>query len=174
MEYQVIFVTVGSTKFIALVRKMDELAPSLGDEVVMQIGNGSYSPKNCRFFRYAASLEPYYDQADLIVAHGGLGTIVEVSERGKKLICVVNPTTMDLHQEHLLRIYAEKNYLLWCKDLKQLAAAIQQAQEMQFARYQPPECYVHDVIKDYLVGLGRDAPPDEGAAAGAVQGSLVR
>jgi beta-1,4-N-acetylglucosaminyltransferase len=145
-----IFVTVGSTKFTDLIRKMDELAPFLGDEVVMQIGNGPYEPKNARFFRYAASLDPYYDQADLVVAHGGLGTMVEVSERGKKLVCIVNPTTMDLHQEHLLRIYAEKNYLLWCKDLQQLAVAIQQAQNMQFARYQSPECHIHEVIKDYL------------------------
>jgi UDP-N-acetylglucosamine transferase subunit ALG13 len=153
-----IFVTVGSTKFTDLIRKMDELAPSLGDDVVMQIGDGPYDPKNCSFFRFAASLDPYYDQADLIVAHGGLGTIVEVSARGKKLVCVVNPTTMDLHQEHLLRIWAEKNYFLWCKDLEQLAVAIQQAREMQFARYQSPECHIHEVIKDYLEGPERHSP----------------
>jgi beta-1,4-N-acetylglucosaminyltransferase len=153
-----ILVTVGSTKFTDLVRKMDELAPSLGDEVVMQIGNGPYVPKNCKFFRYAASLDPYYDQADVIVAHGGLGTMVEVLERGKKLVCIVNPTTMDLHQEHLLHMFTEKNYLLWCKGLEQLATAIQQARNMQFARYQSPECHIHEVIKDYLEGIGRPAP----------------
>jgi len=150
-----IFVTVGSTKFTDLIRKMDELAPSLGDEVIMQIGNGPYEPRNSKFFRYAESLEPYYDQADLIVAHGGLGTIVEVSQRGKKLVCVVNPTTMDLHQEHLLRIYAEKNYLLWCKDLEQLVAAIEQARTMQFVRYEAPECHIHEVIKNYLSEVRR-------------------
>jgi beta-1,4-N-acetylglucosaminyltransferase len=168
-----IFVTVGSTKFTDLIQRMDELAPSLGDEVVMQIGNGPYEPKNCKFFRYAASLDPYFDQAGLIVAHGGLGTIVEVSERGKKLICVVNPTTMDLHQEHLLRIYAEKNYLLWCKDLEQLAAAIQQAREMQFARYQSPECHIHEVIRDYLEDLVRHDPADRGTADGSAPMSSV-
>ena len=154
-----IFVTVGSTRFIDLVRKMDELAPALGDEVLIQIGDGPYEPKNCQFFRYAASLDPYYDQAEVIVAHGGLGTIVEVSSLGKKLVCVVNPTTMDLHQEHLLRIWAEKNYFLWCKDMEQLSAAIQQARNMQFARYESPECHIHEVIKNYLAGHGRAGPP---------------
>jgi UDP-N-acetylglucosamine transferase subunit ALG13 len=89
------------------------------------------------------------------VAHGGLGTIVEVLERGKKLVCVVNPTTMDLHQEHLLRIFAQKNYLFWCKDLEHLATAIDQARKTQFAHYQSPECHIHEVIRDYLEGLGR-------------------
>jgi len=157
-----IFVTVGSTKFTDLIRKMDELAPSLGDEVIMQIGNGPYEPRNCQFFRYTASLAPLYDQADIVVAHGGLGTIVEVSGRGRKLVCVVNPTTMDLHQEHLLRIYAEKNYLLWCKDLDHLDEAIREARNKQFARYQAPECHIHEVIQDYLEGhapLKRDGAP---------------
>lgn len=153
-----IFVTVGSTMFTDLVQKMDELAPSLEDEVVMQIGNSPYAPQNCRFFRYAASLDPYYDRADLIVAHGGLGTIVEVSERGKKLVCVVNPTTMDLHQEHLLRIYGQKRYLLWCKDLEQLPLAIQRAREMQFARYESPECSIHEVIREYLESSRQHVP----------------
>lgn len=145
-----IFVTVGSTKFTDLIIKMDQLAPSLSDEVVMQIGNGDYCPKNTQFFRYAVSLDSYYDQADLVVAHGGLGTIVEVLERGKRLVCVVNPTTIDLHQEHLLRIYAEKSYLLWCKDLDHLADAIQQARTMPLSRYQSPECRIHEIIRDYL------------------------
>src|SRR5947209_11093294 len=52
-----IFVTVGTTDFDALVRRIDELAPSLGEEVLCQIGKGSYLPRNCRYFRYAPSLD---------------------------------------------------------------------------------------------------------------------
>ena len=36
-----ILVTVGTTNFDALVRRMDELAPELGEAVVCQIGGGS-------------------------------------------------------------------------------------------------------------------------------------
>ena len=147
---EMIFVTVGSTDFDALVARMDELASHLGVEVVMQIGLGEYTPRNVRYFRFAPALDTYYDQADIIVGHGGLGTIVEALERGKKLICVVNPTTYDRHQEHLLQMFATQNRLLWCKDLEQLGEAIQQAQERQFTAYQPPECHIHDVIAEYL------------------------
>jgi beta-1,4-N-acetylglucosaminyltransferase len=147
---EMIFVTVGSTDFDALVARMDELASHLGIEVVMQIGLGEYTPDNVRYFRFAPSLDSYYDQADIIVGHGGLGTIVEALERGKKLICVVNPTTYDRHQEHLLRMFATQNHLLWCRDLEQLGEAIQQAQERQFSAYQPPECHIHEVIAEYL------------------------
>ena len=145
-----IFVTVGSTDFDALIVRMDELAPRLGDKVVMQIGLGEHAPRHAQFFRFAPSLDRYYDQADIIVAHGGMGTIAEALEREKKLICVVNPATYDRHQEHLLRILAERNHLLWCKDLERLEDALRQARTAQFDRYQPPECHIHEVIAEYL------------------------
>ncbi len=148
-----IFVTVGSTDFDALIARMDELAPHLGTEVVMQIGLGEYTPRRGSFFRFAPSLVSYYDEAEIIVGHGGLGTIVEALERGKKLICVVNPATYGRHQEHLLSIFAAQNYLLWCKDLEQLGDAIHRVQAMQFSRYQPPECHIHEVIAEYLVAI---------------------
>jgi len=145
-----IFVTVGSTDFDALVARMDDLAPQLGMGIVMQIGLGQYIPINAQHFRFAPSLDGYYDQAELVVGHGGLGTIVEALERGKRLVCVVNPTTYDQHQEHLLRLFEEQNYLLWCKSLEDLGRAIQEAKRATFARYEPPECRIHQVIESFL------------------------
>ena len=145
-----IFVTVGSTDFDALVARMDELAPQLGDEVVIQVGMGQYAPRNCKHFRFAPSLDEHYERAEVVVAHGGLGTIVEALERGKRLVCVVNPTTYDRHQENLLRNFTAQGYLIWCKDLEGLDGAIQQARMAHFNRYQPPECHIHEVIRDYL------------------------
>jgi UDP-N-acetylglucosamine transferase subunit ALG13 len=147
-----IFVTVGSTDFDALVATMDGLAPQLGEEVVLQIGLGTYVPHNAQYFRFAPSLTPYYQQASVVVAHGGLGTIVEALEQRVRLVCVVNPTTYDRHQEHLLRIFAGQNLLLWCPELSGLAAAIGEARNRVFSRYQPPECHIHEVIKRFLGG----------------------
>jgi beta-1,4-N-acetylglucosaminyltransferase len=145
-----IFVTIGSTDFDPLVAKMDELAPRLGEDVLMQIGLGKHVPKNGQFFRFAQSLDDCYARADVVVAHGGLGTIVEVLERGKKLVCVVNPATYDRHQEHLLGLFSTQNTLIWCKDLEQLEEAIQQAKTTRLSPYLPPECHIHERILEYL------------------------
>lgn len=145
-----IFVTVGSTDFDPLIKNMDELAPELRDEVVMQIGLGGYLPKNGRYFRFAPSLDPYLAQAGLIVGHGGLGTIVEALEQGKRLVCVVNPTTYDRHQEHLLSLFAAQNHLIWCRKLDDLAQAIRQAQETELTPYHPPPCHIHQIIHEFL------------------------
>ena len=146
-----IFVTVGTTDFNALVKAMDELAPSIDDAVVMQIGRGDYVPGNCEWVRFVPSLEPYYERAEVVVAHGGLGTAMEVLRRGGKLIGVANPDRYDRHQEDLLDYLAEEGYLSWCQSLASLAEAIDEVRGRTFRHYESPECRIHEVVADFLL-----------------------
>ncbi|MDY7076300.1 MAG: PssE/Cps14G family polysaccharide biosynthesis glycosyltransferase [Chloroflexota bacterium] len=145
-----ILVTVGTTDFDALIKKMDKIASTLPDEVVMQTGNGQYVPKNCQHFRFAPSLEPYYDRATIVVSHGGLGTITETLERGKRLISVENTTCHGAHQRELLSTLDEKGHLIWCKDLNNLSDALELARHHEFKQYVPPGCEIHTVIREFL------------------------
>ena len=145
-----IFVTVGTTDFDALVRAVDLLVPQLDEEVEIQIGRGEYEPRNCSWFRFASSLEPYYERADVVVSHGGLGTVVEVLRRGGRLIGVANPDRYDQHQEDLLSHLAEEGYLIWCHDLSALPEELGRVRGMTFRRYSSPECHIHEVIAQFL------------------------
>jgi UDP-N-acetylglucosamine transferase subunit ALG13 len=144
-----IFVTVGSTDFDALIEAVDTLAPSLQARGVMQIGHGQYTPVNMPCFRFAPSLDPYYEQASLVIAHGGLATTMEVLKRGLPLVSVSNPDRYDDHQQDLLSIMAEEGYLVWCRQLQALRQAIETAQRTPLRPYQPPECSIHVVIDDF-------------------------
>jgi beta-1,4-N-acetylglucosaminyltransferase len=148
----VIFVTVGTTDFDALAARMDELTPGMNEEVVIQLGRGQYAPRHARSFRFAPSLEEYYEQASLVVSHGGLGTLVEVLRHGKPLIGVSNPDRYDLHQNDLLGELEQGGYLLWCRGLHDLGDDIRRAGAMQFVRYLDPPCSIHLVIADFLAG----------------------
>lgn len=150
-----VFVTVGSTDFDALVQAADNLAPTLKAEGVMQIGHGAYSPVHWPHFRFAPSLDPYYDDATLVIAHGGLGTTIEVLTRGLPLVSVSNLDRFDNHQDDLLAAMAQEGYLIWCHDLDQLGQAVdtafKAAQAGSLKRYVPSECRIHIVINDYLL-----------------------
>jgi beta-1,4-N-acetylglucosaminyltransferase len=146
----VIFVTVGTTDFDALVAKMDQLAPSLGEPVIAQIGRGAYLPHNIEHFRFAPSLTPYYERADIVVAHGGLGTLIEVMQRGIKLIGLSNPDRYDRHQDDLLRTFEAAGHMIWCRTLEGLPKALAEATERSFRPYVSPVCGIAQVIRGYL------------------------
>ena len=146
-----ILVTVGTTDFDALIEAIDRLAPTLGEEVVAQIGQGAYEPRQvAEWFRLAPTLAPYYVRARLVVSHGGLATLMEVLRRGGRLVGVSNPDRYDRHQEELLSYLDEAGHLIWCRDLGQLAAAIAEASRRTFVPYEPPPCTIHQVIREYL------------------------
>lgn len=147
-----IFVAIGTTDFDDLIMKMDEVAPLLSEEVVMQIGNGQYIPKNCQYFRFAPSLEPYYDKSTIVVSHGGLGITMEVLERGKRLISVENTALQDGHQKDLLSTLAKEGHLIWCRELNELPEMLERARHREFKRYISPSCEIHTVIAEFLQG----------------------
>ena len=77
-----IFVTLGSAvegiEFTRLIKKMDEIAWKLDEEVVMQIGTVPYEPQHAKYFRYTSYQEnlSYFQKSQLVVGHGGTGTIL--------------------------------------------------------------------------------------------------
>lgn len=146
-----IFVTVGSTDFDALIQTMDDLAPALDEPVVMQIGGGSHVPQHAAgHVRYAPSLQPYIQQADLVVSHGGLGTVLEVLAAGKRLVAVSNPDRYDSHQDDLLGEMEREGHLTWCRDLSHLEADIRAARARAPIPYVPPPCTIHVEIASFL------------------------
>jgi len=145
-----IFVTVGTSDFDPLVKKMDELAPTLAEPVVAQIGTGEYVPRNCEYFRFAPSLEPYYDRADVVVAHGGLGTTMEVLKKGKKLISVENTTCIDSHQTDILEGFSAEGHLIWCRDLDELPSLLARLPAIHLKPYVSPPCEIAEIIRDFV------------------------
>lgn len=77
-----IFVTIGSAvegiEFTRLIKKIDEIAGKIGEEVIMQIGTVPYEPQHAKYFRYTSYQEnlSYFQKSALVVGHGGTGTIL--------------------------------------------------------------------------------------------------
>lgn len=149
-----IFVTVGTTDFDELVLAADRLA--LDEEMIMQIGHGLVEPRHAQWFRFAPSLDPYYDAASVVITHGGFGTLTEVMRRGLRAVGVSNPDRFDKHQDQILQAFEEGGHLVWCRDLASLPAAVERARQAQFVPYCPPESRIHLVIQAFLQENRRD------------------
>jgi beta-1,4-N-acetylglucosaminyltransferase len=141
-----IFVTVGSTEFDALVEQVDRLAPRLDEQVISQIGLGRYRPTHCDHFRFAPSLDEQFRRARLIIGHGGLGTAMEVIRLGRPFVGVSNPDRPDAHQDEILAKLEAGGHLVWCRSLDALAESIDRAGKLLFSPYVEPECRIPALI----------------------------
>lgn len=97
-----IFITVGTQfPFDRLIKSVDEWAHDNPDvEIFGQIGNGDYIPKN---FSYTEDLSPedfnsYFSQAELIVAHAGMGTIISSLLDSKPVIAFPRDSDLGEHR----------------------------------------------------------------------------
>ncbi|KAG8855125.1 N-acetylglucosaminyldiphosphodolichol N-acetylglucosaminyltransferase catalytic subunit alg13 [Tulasnella sp. 330] len=115
------FVTVGSTKFDALIHKALQQETILAFQetgfthLVVQCGESTLIPPwelttlyphhisgiDVEIWKYKPSLGENILEADLVISHAGSGTILEALRARKKLIVVPNDTLLDNHQEEL-------------------------------------------------------------------------
>ncbi|KAF9681618.1 hypothetical protein SADUNF_Sadunf05G0020600 [Salix dunnii] len=125
-EKKVVFVTVGTTLFDALVRTVDtkevkqELIRKGYTHLVIQMGRGSYTPTKSDgedgslavdYFTFSPSIADHLRSASLVISHAGSGSVFETLRLGKPLIVVVNEDLMDNHQSELAEELAERKHL---------------------------------------------------------------
>lgn len=97
-----IFITVGTQiPFDRLIKMVDDIAPMLnGEEIIAQSCNGKYIPQNFptrRFFQ-PAEFEQIMNNARLIIAHAGTGSIIGAMQRRKPLIVVPRKAALGEHR----------------------------------------------------------------------------
>ena len=103
----------------------------------IQYGAGRYVPNlndpeiKLKSYGYKDSILDDIRQADLIISHAGAGSCMEVLERKKPLITVVNDELMNNHQIELAKKLNEEGYSLYC-NTDSLADAINNAVNFQF------------------------------------------
>ena len=107
-----IFVTTGSVlEFDCLVKIIDNINKDKRYDIICQIGNGKYIPRNLKHFKFTNNINKYYSWADLIITHTGVGTIIEICSLNKKAIAISNPKAKDNHE--LVKKFHKEGYLLY-------------------------------------------------------------
>lgn len=87
-----IYVTVGTLflDFARLIHEMDRIAERSGERVVAQIGLSKTIPEHCEYFDFKPREEvlALQREARVIVAHAGIGSVLDALEARKPLLVV--------------------------------------------------------------------------------------
>ena len=96
-----IFVTVGTQlPFDRMIRAVDAWAARSGADMFAQIGPGEYTPRHARWTRTlpADECNALIRQAQLVVAHAGMGSILTALQCGKPIIVMPRRGSLGEHR----------------------------------------------------------------------------
>lgn len=126
-----ILVTVGmhTQPFDRLIKKMDEIAAMIDEEVIMQIGHATYIPRHARYFRFTTGEEMLwlYTAASVVITHGGTSA-AEILRTATPLIAMPrlpsHGEVIDDHQLDFVRTMERKGLLTAVYDVDELERAL--------------------------------------------------
>jgi UDP-N-acetylglucosamine transferase subunit ALG13 len=144
--------------FERLVKKMDEIAGIIDEEVIIQIGSTKYIPKNSKYFAFMGSeqINEVTQKARIIVCHGGAGTIISALEQGKRIIAVPRlkryNEALDDHQREIVEALANAGKIMAVYDVENLMKAINGPFSTSPAKIEINNSLVV-ALKEYINGL---------------------
>lgn len=130
MSTKSVFVTVGTTKFNELIdsvtdrRTLEALKRNGYTSMTLQVGNGTFilEPSDVMeisSYTFKPDIGTDMINSDLVISHGGAGSIMQALDYGKPLLVVVNEKLMDNHQCELAEKLCEDKRLYYttCENL---------------------------------------------------------
>jgi UDP-N-acetylglucosamine transferase subunit ALG13 len=157
-----IYVSVGTMflDFPRLILKMDEIAATTGERVVIQTGMGDTIPVHCEYFDFRPREEvlSLQREARAVVCHAGIGTVSEVLTAKRPLIVVPRLKRYNEHMnDHQLDLAGAVERRGWGRmildvaDLESACAAPPPA----YSGYTPARSQLVDAVRTLVNDVAR-------------------
>ena len=140
-----------------LMKQVEALAAERPDErIVVQYGNCTYIPKNCETYQFMD--RPQFEQCvgdcDILITHGGVGTIMSGIRAEKPVVVVPRLRQygehVDDHQIEAAHALKEHKCLVICMNIEFLSYIVENISQYQFNKYVEPLRKVEDLVLDCI------------------------
>ena len=155
-----IFVTLGTQdkEFTRLLEAIDREIEkgNIKECVVVQAGYTKYESKNMEIFDLISTDEfnKYIKSSDLIITHGGAGSILTAIKNNKKVIAAARlykykEHTND-HQKQIVKEFADEGYILELRDFNKLGKLIEKSKNFTPKKFVSNTPNMIKLIEDYI------------------------
>lgn len=155
-----IFITLGTQdkSFERLLIKIDEMINKgiINGEVVVQAGSTKYKSENMNIFDYINMDEfnGYIENCDFMITHGGVGTIINGINHGKKVLAVARREKYGEHEnDHQVEItkkFTDMGYIVGCIDVDELEDKYPCLEELVVKPYQSNNLKFCNIIENLI------------------------
>lgn len=162
--YILIFVTVGSQKFQfnRLFKELDRLVERNvlnGNELFAQIGYSTYLPKNYRFEKFLDRMRflEAIENSDIVITHGGTGSIISSVKKGKKVIAVPRLKEynehVDNHQLDIVEQFSNLGLIYSVQNINMLSEAIKNVENSTYMKYQSNTENIINIVERFIKSM---------------------
>lgn len=112
------------------------------EDVVVQAGYTKFKSDKMRIFDMMSKeeLEKFEEQAELIITHGGVGSIITSIRKNKKVIAVPRMHEygehVNNHQVEIVKKFNEKGFIIGIEKIEELENAIIKSKEFEPKKYE--------------------------------------
>ena len=155
-----IFVTLGTQdkSFKRLLQNIDESIDKgvIKDKVIVQSGYTKYDSKNMQIFDLLDKdeFDKYIKNCDLLITHGGVGSILTGLKNDKKVIAAPRLSKynehMNNHQTQIVSRFSEMGYILAYNEEDKLADILEKSKKFKPRKYVSNTDKIIKIIKDYI------------------------
>ena len=155
-----IFVMLGTqnNSFHRLLEKIEECIDKniINDSVVVQSGNTEYKSDKMKLYDFLSSdeMNKNISDADYIITHGGVGSIIDALNKNKKVIAVSRKAKYKEHvNDHQIQIVQEfnsKGYIIGIDDVDNLEEAISKIDDFHPNKYMSNNKNFVKIIEEYI------------------------
>ena len=142
-------------------RLLEEIEKNIKDgtikeEVIVQAGYTKFQSHRMRIIDLMSKeqLDKFQDEADLIITHGGVGSIISSIEKGKKVIAVPRMHEygehVNNHQKEIVKDFNDKGYIIGIEKVEDLKQAIIKSKDFEPKKYQPNNEKMLKIIEEFI------------------------
>lgn len=133
-----IFVTLGTQdksfeRLLKAIQKVIDYGELKNEKIIVQAGHTKFQSNEMEIFDLvdADSFQRYINECDLLITHGGVGSITSGLKKGKKVIAAARlekykEHTND-HQLQIIDVFSKAGYILPLDDFEKLDDVLKQA-----------------------------------------------
>lgn len=132
---------------------------NIKEKVMVQAGYTKYKSKNMEIFDFVSNdkLLELIDNANIIITHGGVGSILESIKADKKIIAIARLKKygehVNDHQKQIIENFKNLDYLIELNDLKDLVDTISKIKKFKPKKYTSNTNNMVKLLENYIDSL---------------------